>query len=1074
MTRSSSPFRRQAIRFSRTIGLTRAIAIGCSITVVLGVFVLADLLLGRSASLVGLVYLSFGLLAAPIVLFYAERAAVLPGGGPYALVRINGALLRVYAVGWLLLGTYLGLLALLSWGAALYAAGLTQWLFGLVIDSRWLAPGLLLFIVLNNLSGARGGWRLRMLTIYGAIGMLLILLLRSWLNTGLPTLIPAEPGTTRSFLSDVALLTPLLGGILLLLERRDEMRTPERLLLPALFVPLLIGLGLGALLSATALQSPMPSLIAATAVDLTIIARSSGTPLLEIIAFGFGMALCMIALNRLLVSLIRLTGAMIRDGFFPLHVFGSASDMTSSLVLVRFIAVLAAFVVLLLPMSILAAFVAGQLLGMTMLLSVPDVAQPAPRLPRPRRLSLPLHPLFPVLVTLIAGTLMLVLPWPGLLIGAGWLLGGALVYAGYARNGSTAVRRRETVLSDSAPEQRAVNAYTVLAGIANPETAGAIIRAGAALARARQGRLLVLSVATFPDQMPLHIQQQQAQTRLQALNRCIADAQPADVDVEGLVRLAQNPVEGLLATVREERAQRLVLGWHNDRISERGDLDPLLDPVVRNAACEVIILRGDLPAYSRHVLVPLVHSRNSAAALRLARELAGSDDGCVTALHLVQEVFSPTTMDEQHERLQKLIDSVGGDTPVMLRLDATDDVQEQILREAEGQDLLVLGASRGGVLDQTVFGGTPVAVARRARQPTLMVKHTEGASQFWSRRAWELISSPFPQIAHSERINIYQQVRQTAEPGIDFFIMIGLSAMIAVLGLLLGSPAVIIGAMLVAPLMSPILAMSMSIVHGNLHLLRKAAVTTSLGILLAISMAAGITLLMPTLITTEEILARTQPNLLDLLVALASGTAGGYAIARKEVAAALPGVAIAAALVPPLGVVGYGMATAQVTIAGGALLLFTTNLIAIIIAAAVVFLLLGFRPEQSRVRPLVRLKFGLSLLSLILIAVPLGTLTAASVQQINRQNQISAQLQSLESADTRITDMQISREDEQYRVRMTIHTLEPERIDAARIDELEDHVSRRLGVDLRIDATVLPALLLPARPAAPATPGAVP
>jgi uncharacterized hydrophobic protein (TIGR00271 family) len=263
-------------------------------------------------------------------------------------------------------------------------------------------------------------------------------------------------------------------------------------------------------------------------------------------------------------------------------------------------------------------------------------------------------------------------------------------------------------------------------------------------------------------------------------------------------------------------------------------------------------------------------------------------------------------------------------------------------------------------------------------------------------------------------------------------------------------------------------------VHGNLHLLRKAAVTTSLGILLAISMAAGITLLMPTLITTEEILARTQPNLLDLLVALASGAAGGYAIARKEVAASLPGVAIAAALVPPLGVVGYGVATAQVTIAGGSLLLFTTNLIAIIIAAAMVFLLLGFRPEQSRVRPLVRLKFGLSLLSLILIAVPLGMLTIASVQQINRQSQISTELRSLESADTRITDMQISREGNQYQVRMTIHSLTPERIDATHIAELETRLGRRIGVDVNIEATVLPALLLPQAPAATATPGAAP
>jgi uncharacterized hydrophobic protein (TIGR00271 family) len=95
---------------------------------------------------------------------------------------------------------------------------------------------------------------------------------------------------------------------------------------------------------------------------------------------------------------------------------------------------------------------------------------------------------------------------------------------------------------------------------------------------------------------------------------------------------------------------------------------------------------------------------------------------------------------------------------------------------------------------------------------------------------------------------------------------------------------------------------------------------------------------------TAEILSRTSPNVLDLLVALLSGAAAAYAVSRSQLAAALPGVAIAAALVPPLCVVGYGLGTGQFDIALGSSLLFVTNLAAIVVAAAAIFLLLGFRP----------------------------------------------------------------------------------------------------------------------------------
>jgi uncharacterized hydrophobic protein (TIGR00271 family) len=305
-------------------------------------------------------------------------------------------------------------------------------------------------------------------------------------------------------------------------------------------------------------------------------------------------------------------------------------------------------------------------------------------------------------------------------------------------------------------------------------------------------------------------------------------------------------------------------------------------------------------------------------------------------------------------------------------------------------------------------------------------------------------------------------MQRASHPSIDFFILIGLSAMIATLGLMQSSPAVIIGAMLVAPLMSPIISMAMSIVRGNPYLLRMSAGSMLQGIVLALGVSIGVTLLSPTHINTTEILARTQPTLLDLLVALASGAAGGYALGRKEVAAALPGVAIAAALVPPLSVAGYGTATAQLDVSGGALLLFITNLIAIVFAASVVFLLLGFRPEQARLHGHVRTGFLLAMIALVLISIPLAIFSVNAIDKITRQSEVEAVLSAeIESEVTRITDVVVEQQGGRFIVYATIYALDD--FSSQQVAEIEQRLQRAVNAPVTLRATVLQAVLLPGR-----------
>ena len=148
----------------------------------------------------------------------------------------------------------------------------------------------------------------------------------------------------------------------------------------------------------------------------------------------------------------------------------------------------------------------------------------------------------------------------------------------------------------------------------------------------------------------------------------------------------------------------------------------------------------------------------------------------------------------------------------------------------------------------------------------------------------------------------------------DFLLLVLLSCSIATFGLITNSVAVIIGAMLIAPLMSPILALSLSSVAGEPRIYRRALLALIEGALLAVALSAiltWITVILPFGFLTElpsEVVSRTRPTIYDLGIALAGGAAAAYALAQPHLSAALPGVAISTALMPPLCTVGIGIA----------------------------------------------------------------------------------------------------------------------------------------------------------------------
>jgi uncharacterized hydrophobic protein (TIGR00271 family) len=224
---------------------------------------------------------------------------------------------------------------------------------------------------------------------------------------------------------------------------------------------------------------------------------------------------------------------------------------------------------------------------------------------------------------------------------------------------------------------------------------------------------------------------------------------------------------------------------------------------------------------------------------------------------------------------------------------------------------------------------------------------------------------PFFSYASEERYHdLFPALRDDARINGIYLVLMVLSTMLATVGLYLSSASVIIGAMLLAPLMAPIVSLSMGILRGNIELFRKSIGKIAIGVFIALLSSALITVLFPYKPITEEMLARLNPTLLDLAVAIISGIAAAYSKSFREIIQSLAGVAIAVALVPPLAVAGIGIGRMDFYFFFQAFLLFSTNLVGIIIAATFTFRVLGFSAVVRSKTSLVIVFIFLALISI--------------------------------------------------------------------------------------------------------------
>jgi uncharacterized hydrophobic protein (TIGR00271 family) len=246
------------------------------------------------------------------------------------------------------------------------------------------------------------------------------------------------------------------------------------------------------------------------------------------------------------------------------------------------------------------------------------------------------------------------------------------------------------------------------------------------------------------------------------------------------------------------------------------------------------------------------------------------------------------------------------------------------------------------------------------------------------RHFWQTWITPLlpPRVQQKEIHYLNQALKKDAEWNLNYVMFTVSACLIATFGLISNSTAVIIGAMLIAPLMLPLRALALSALEGDFFLFTKALTSILGGTLTALFLSwfVGTVVNIPEF--GSEVLARTQPNLVDLGIAVTAGSISGFAKIRRGVSDALAGTAIAVALMPPLCVVGLSLSQGNFAYSTGAFLLYITNLLGITLACMLVFIIAGYTEPNHAL--------GWTLSLILVLFIPLGL----SFWQLIRQAQL--------------------------------------------------------------------------------------
>ena len=533
--------------------------------------------------------------------------------------------------------------------------------------------------------------------------------------------------------------------------------------------------------------------------------------------------------------------------------------------------------------------------------------------------------------------------------------------------------------------------------------------------------------------------------------RSADDVKSPSITIEFVTRTANAIARGILDQARESGAELIIMGVKK---SARGDvmLGSVAQSVMSAAPADVLIYRySQSPRFSR-VVVPVDGSPASRMAARIGIMVANSIKHCSVEAVNINTDARPNY--QSIGRIEQALEGVPGRGIVKKTVYRGQNPAATLLARTDEDDLIIMGFTRRGDFEKWVRDDDKDMrrLLDEARGPLLLAVRSIEVVTPQQRFRRRVINWLRPTLTDVEQEQVMWDATDNAGINLDYVVLTLISALLASLGLLLDSAAVIIGAMLVAPLIAPLNAFGVGLSTARLDLTRRASVTTLVGTVIASLVGILTGLIVPLEIPTEEMMSRVSPSLLDAFVALASGVIAAYATARKDIPVALAGVAIAAALVPPICTFGLQLAFGNISWALGAMLLFLTNIVCIAVIATGTFNYLGLRPMN--ISPQSRRQY-ISLIIFVALIFPAVLAVVNVSQEAGESRNIEREVRSLlEPVET--TNVEADGEDP-ISVTATIRT--PYRLSSETVAFLQERMESDLDTDIELRIVIEEMLL---------------
>jgi APA family basic amino acid/polyamine antiporter len=721
------------IKFSRELGLLEATTLGVGAMIGAGIFILSGMASGIAGPAAIVSYILCGLMTLFTALSYSELSSSIPlAGGGYTFVHQGLGGYIAFLNGWALIFGSVVACALYALGFAEHFNPLLDMIIKVSPSIKFSAFGLALVLLFVNIKGTKESGKTQNFFTITKVIMLFIFVGLCIPHVNIQNLKPFAPFGFTGIISATALIYISFFGFELISSASEEIKNPTKTvpkaILLSLFIPMLIYVAV-VLVSVGILDYQT---LGTSAAPLVLIAQKvlgSYGLLFVLIA---GLLSTISALNATVLAAARQTYAMGRDGYLPGKIFRLHPKFKTPYTAIAAVGV----VILVFTISGEVEFVAHlanfcYLFALILVnLSVIMLRKKAPRLRRP--FKLPWHPVIPLLAI---GCNMVILAYMSprtYLLGAGWLALGSVVYLVYSKGQKEEVekhRRFKEILSRQERKE-----YKILVPLANPKTLGMLMGIACAFAKKFEGEVIALNVVEVPQGTPLRKGMADLSQQRLLLSRAENIARQEEVKFDKMIKISHRLSHGILETANEENCNFVIMGRTGPEKTLEKILTTVVDMVLKEAPCNVAIVQGEKMYQIKRVVITATDNVNSQLAAELSPALLDRFKSELLVLHALPQ--DATGDDEIHARrwLDSFTDKACPEVKCERRIIKAEKPAKAISEEIREGDLLLMGASKGGTLEQLLFTSVAQEVAEKIAAPMITFKRFQPQKRSWFER----------------------------------------------------------------------------------------------------------------------------------------------------------------------------------------------------------------------------------------------------------------------------------------------------------------------------------------------------